>query len=225
MTLATAQALIDSGELDAFFLVADHLDRALAICGLEPQELGKVPHFTDWALVSVVLPGPEWILHWDAELHLAQPCNWIGPAIDLMERDPRILVANPGWGNTPDLRRHTCEEVGDFALGHGFSDQVFLARRSELACPIYNERTVARLRYPVAHLGYIFEARVDSYMRRHGRLRATYAQVTWVHNATMGMKYPLDPPRETLLYVRNRAIAALLPRVPRSLRPPALRDL
>ncbi len=220
-----AKALIDSGELDAFFLVADHLDRSLEICGLKRHELGKVPYFTDWALVSVALPGPDWILHWDAELHLAQPCNWIGPAIELMERDRRILVANPGWGNTPDLRRHTCEEIGGFALGYGFSDQVFLARRSELARPIYGERTLARLRYPVAHLGDIFEARLDSYMRRHGRLRATYAPVTWVHGATMGMKYPPRSSRETLLYIRNRTIASLLPRVPRFLRPQPLRYL
>lgn len=220
-----ARVLIASGELDAFFFVADHLDRALATCGLHRRELGKVPYFTDWALAAVVLPGPEWIVHWDAELRLVRPCDWITPSIALMEDDRRVLLANPSWGNDPDLRRHTCEQAGEFALGYGFSDQVFLARRSDLARPIYGQRTMARLRYPVAHLGYIFEARLDSYMRRNGRLRATYTPATWVHRSTMGVEYPARSLRETLLYARNRAIATLLPRLPRLLRPRTLRYL
>jgi hypothetical protein len=220
-----AEALIASGELDAFFFVADHLERGLATCGLEPQELGSVPYFTDWALAALVLPGPDWIVHWDAELRLAEPLDWIGPSLALMVRDRRVLVANPSWGNDADLARHTSERAGDFALGQGFSDQVFLGRRSELARPIYGERTIARLRYPVAHLGYIFEARLDSYMRRHGRLRATYVPATWVHHSTMGVEYPARSLRETVLYARNRAVAELLPRLPRLLRPRTLRYL
>jgi hypothetical protein len=220
-----AQVLIDAGELDTCFFVADHLDRGLATCGLKRHELGKVAYFTDWALAALVLPGPDWMLHWDAELRLREPCDWIGPSIELMERDRRVLVSNPSWGNAADLRRHTSERDGEFALGHGFSDQVFLARRTDLARPIYGERTMARLRYPVAHLGYIFEARLDSYMRRHSYLRATYTPATWVHHSTMGVEYPTRSVRETLLYARNRAVALVLPRVPRALRPRTLRYL
>jgi hypothetical protein len=220
-----AQRLIDAGELDACFFVGDHLERALAVCGLRARDLGSVPYFTDWALVAVTLPGPDWILHWDAELRLERPCDWISPSIELMERDARVLVANPSWGNDADLRRHTSEWSGDFALGHGFSDQVFLARRTDLARPIYSERTIARLRYPVAHLGYIFEARLDSYMRRHGRLRATCTRATWVHQSTMGVEYPARSLRETLLFARNRTVAVALARLPRPLRPRTLRNL
>jgi hypothetical protein len=220
-----AQALIDSGELDAFEFVSDHIERGLQVCGLERRDLGRVPYFTDWALAAIVLPGPDWFVHWDAELTLAQPMDWITPSVELMDTDPRVLVANPSWGDDEDLARHSSERAGDFALGHGFSDQVFLARRSDLAQPIYGERTIARLRYPVAHLGYIFEARLDSHMRRHARLRATYVPATWVHQSTMGVQYPRRSLRETLLYTRNRAVARLLPRLPRGLRPRSLRNL
>jgi hypothetical protein len=220
-----AQALVDAGELDIFEFVGDHLERGLEVCGLARRDLGRVPYFTDWALAALVLPGPDWLLHWDAELRLAQPIDWITPSIELMERDRRVLLANPAWGDDEDLSRHTSERVGGFALGHGFSDQVFLARRSDLARPIYGERTIARLRYPVAHLGYIFEARLDSYMRRHERLRATYEPATWVHDSTMGVKYPRRSVRETLAFARNRAVAGLLPRLPRGLRPRTLRNL
>jgi hypothetical protein len=149
---ARADALIAAGGLDAVFFVEDHLDDALARTGLTREDLGPVPYFTDWALVAACLPGPEWLLHWDAEVRLRAPLDWVTPAIALMERDARVLVANPNWPD-PTLDSHTLEEAGPFALGHGFSDQVFLARRSELARPIYRDRTLARLRYPVAHLG------------------------------------------------------------------------
>jgi hypothetical protein len=220
-----AQALVDAGEIDAAFYVEDHLATGLAAAGLRPAELGKVPYFTDWALAALVLPGPDWMLHWDAEASLAEPVDWITPSIELMEDDPRVLVANPSWGDDEDLLRHTSEQAGPFALGHGFSDQVFLVRRRELARPIYHDRTLADLRYPVAHLGRIFEARIDSHIRRRGRLRATYRPAVWRHNSQMGVAYPPRTLTETLLYARNRAVTVALTRLPRRLRPSTLRLL
>lgn len=222
---ARARALIDAGELDAVEFVADHAERGFAAAGLTPAELGEIAYFTDWALAALVLPGAGWMVHWDAELRLREPCDWIAPSIDLMKRDARIVTANPAWDNEADIARHTCAHVGSFALGHGFSDQVFLVRRRSLARPVYRDRTLARLRFPLAHLGDIFEARVDSHMRRQGLLRATYLPATYVHEIPIGAAYPRRSPRETLLFARNRAIANVLPRIPRALRPRTLRLL
>jgi hypothetical protein len=222
---ARAERLIAAGELDAVEFVADHLERGFAATGLSPGDLGEIPYFTDWALAAVVLPGSDWMVHWDAELRLREPCDWIGPSIELMERDRRVIAANPAWGDDADLARHTGEQAGPFALGHGFSDQVFLARRSQLAQPIYRDRTLARLRYPVAHLGDIFEARLDSHIRRRDLLRATYRPATYVHEIAIGAAYPRRSLRETLLYARNRAVAVTLPKIPRALRPRTLRLL
>ena len=221
---ALADALIAADGLDAVFFVEDHLDEALARTGLTRAELGPIAYFTDWALVAVCLPGPDWILHWDAEVRLRAPLDWISPALELMERDRRVLVANPNWPD-PTLDSHTLEEDGPFALGHGFSDQVFLARRSELARPIYHDRTLARLRYPVAHLGDIFEARVDSHLRRSGRLRATHREATYEHPVEMGVSYPRRSLRETARYARNRAISRGLAATPPALRPASLKCL
>ena len=221
---ARADALIAEGGLDAVFFVEDHLDDALARTGLTREDLGPVPYFTDWALVAACLPGPEWLLHWDAEVRLRAPLDWVTPAIALMERDARVLIANPNWPD-PTLDSHTLEEAGPFALGHGFSDQVFLARRSELARPIYRDRTLARLRYPVAHLGDIFEARIDSHLRRSGRLRATHREATYEHPVEMGMAYPRRSLGETARYARNRAVSRGLAAVPRALRPASLKCL
>jgi hypothetical protein len=217
--------LIEAGEIDELRFVADHLDAGLAAAELTRADLGEIPYFTDWALAALVLPGADWMVHWDPELRMEQPADWVTPSVELMERDRRVLTANPAWWDPADIARQTGERSGDFALGHGFSDQVFLVRRSEFARPIYRDRTLARLRYPVAHLGDIFEARVDSHMRRVGRLRATYLPAVYLHDVRIGAAYPARTPWQTALYARNRAISIVLPKLPRALRPRTLRLL
>jgi hypothetical protein len=217
-----ARCLVEAGELDAFFFVADHLDEALTRAGLTRADLEPIPYFSDFALVAVTLPGPDLVLVWDADTYLREPADWVTPAIELMRRDPRVLVANPNW-EVPNLRQFTFAHDGPFALGHGFSDQVFLVRRSELGRPIYNQRCVARWRYPLAHLGHIFEARLDAHLRHAGRLRATYRDAVYVHGEPMGGSYPPMTLRERLRGARNRAVVAVLRALP--WRPRHLRQL
>lgn len=220
-----AQRLIAAGELDELEFVSDHVEAGLAVAGLTWADLGEIPYFTDWALAAIALPGPDWMVHWDPELRMREPSDWISPSIALIESDPRVIAANPGWGDLDDLDRHTCERTGAFSLGHGFSDQVFLARRSTLAQPIYQDRTLARLRFPVAHLGDIFEARIDSHIRRRGLLRATYRPATYTHAVEIGAAYPRRSFGQTVRFARNRAITIALPKIPRALRPPTLKLL
>ncbi|MEA2157578.1 MAG: hypothetical protein QOE11_3718 [Solirubrobacteraceae bacterium] len=217
---ALARERIAAGELDHVDFVADHLDRALRLTGLTRAEIEPIAYFTDWAIVAATMPGPEWVLHWDAEVRMIVPVDWITPALELMRRDRRVMVANPYW-NVPTLEQTTWERDGEFALGHGFSDQVWLARRAELSRPIYHQRSLARLRYPMAHVGHIFEARVDAHLRHHGRLRATHVRATYRHPPNMGISYPPRTRAQTLRYVRNRLVTGgllIAPVKPRSLR-------
>jgi hypothetical protein len=218
------QALLDAGEIDELVFVADRLDGALTRTELTRPDLGAVPYFTDWALVAVTLPGPDWMVHLDADLRMARRADWITPSIALMESDRRVLSANPLWPGE-SWKAECVELAGDFALGHGFSDQVFLGRRSELGGPIYGDRSLASLRFPVAHLGHIFEARIDAHQRRHGRLRATYLPALWTHRSEMGVSYPHRSLRETAGYARNRAITRAIQLTPRRLRPRSLRTM
>jgi hypothetical protein len=210
---ASADTVIDAGELDTVYFVEDRLDKALERTGLTRADLGRIPYFSDFALVAVTLEGPDWILHCDAEVELRAPADWIVRSLELMARDARVLVANPTW-TAPTLERETIEWTDEFALGLGFSDQLFLARRSELARPIYGERCAARLRYPMAHVGHIFEARVDAYMRHHHRLRATYLGATYVHPENMGVSYPALTLGEKLRFARNLAVVRAIRAAP-----------
>jgi hypothetical protein len=204
-----ARALLESGEIDACHWVSDHLDGALKQVGMTRRDLGRIPHYSDWALVMHTLPGSEWVLHWDPDLLMVSRAEWVDTSIALMEADARVMVANPNWSG-PRPAHETLEECGDFALGYGFSDQVYLVRRADLAQPIYGCRCLASLRYPLAHIASTFEKRVDAYMRTHRRLRATHTQAMYVHAADEGASYPADTVREKAGHLRNRIVVKLL---------------
>jgi hypothetical protein len=203
-----ADILIERGEIDAYYFVADYLDQALEKTGLNYEDLGRVQHYTDCALVAVTLSKSPWLLYWDAEISLQKPVNWIDPAINLMKNEPFVFAANPNpdpnWVKD-SIKNGTLEIKDDFALGYGFSDQVFLVRSKESARPIYKEKCLASLRYPMAHIGSIFEKRVDAYMRTHRRLRAIHIPAKYIHQPdTCGLSYPPELSlKERIRKIRN----------------------
>jgi hypothetical protein len=220
-----AAELVASGELTGFELVRECLPGALARTGLRESELGATRHYVDSLLVAVTLPGAPWLVNWDADISLAEPADWISPSIDLMDRDAGILCANPDNFHHPAGLAGT-ERADGFALTPGFSDQLFLARRADLARPIYTERCVAALRCPIAHIGWSFEMRVDSYMRHHGLLRASELGSRYIHPPEMaGTSYPAPDLPARIRRMRNMALLAYLRNAPPRLRPACARDL
>jgi len=223
-----ASRLLDDGAIDEFHFVADHLDRALELADLRRDELEPLLHYSDGPLVAASLPGSPWMLYWDPEARLLESFDWIAPALELMREDPRVMIANPSWeapnaaGSRPGVERETIEEREGFALGDGFSDQVFLAARSELAAPVYRQRCISLISYPGAHKANVFEARLAAHMRHHGRLRATSLHATYVTDSSGGSSsYPPSGVLQRTRFVRNavalRALGAS-PWRPRCLR-------
>ena len=210
---ARAESLVGRGEIDAYFFVADHFEGALRTCGLTRAELGRIPHYSDCALVAVTLKGSPFLLYWDAEVHLDRRFNWVDPAVELMEADRRVFAANPtSWRGEVDWS--TFDHAGPFALGYGFSDAVFLGRRAELARPIPSDRCLISLRYPLSHIAPDFEQRVDAHMRRHRRLRATHPGVVYRHPESEGGGYPRPSLLEALGRARNYLIFRLAAKSP-----------
>jgi hypothetical protein len=208
---ARAESLVGRGEIDAYFFVADRLEGALRTCGLTWAELGRIPHYSDCALVAVTLEGSPYLLYWDAEVHLDRRFNWVDPAVQLMEADRRVFATNPtSWRGEVDWS--TFDHAGPFALGYGFSDAVFLGRRADFARPIYRDRCLISLRYPLSHIAADFEQRVDAHMRRHRRLRATHTGVVYRHPESEGSGYPTSTPGEALRHLRNHLIVRLAAR-------------
>lgn len=225
---AGAQRLADeriaAGELDAVFFVADHLDAALARTGLTRADLEPVPYFLDFALVAACLPGPDLMVVNDADVRMEVPFDWVTPSLELMARDPRVMIANPNWEDAT-LEAFTVERNGPFALGPGFSDQLYLGRRSELGGPIYAQRCLATLRYPLSHVARIYEARIDAHLRHHGRLRATHTGARYLHPVAMGTSWPAQSPSQRTRGLAHRVAFAALVRTPPRLRARHLRQL
>ena len=125
---ARAETLVLNGEIDAWYEVAEHLPRALEATGLRVGDLGRIPHYTDCALVAVTLAGSPWLLYWDGDVRLESPTAWIEEAIQVMESEPRILVASPAWvpepcpgqdSNPPIKLAEIDEHFGGAHLGEG----------------------------------------------------------------------------------------------------------
>jgi hypothetical protein len=210
--LRRGQRLLDQGTIDELHFVADHLERALQMTGLRQRSLEPLLHYSDGPLVAASLPGSPWFLYWDPEARLSEPCDWIAPALELMRKDKRVIAANPSWeaadasGRRPGVEREAIATCSGFALGHGFSDQVFLGARSSFAAPIYGQRCIARLVYPAAHKAHVFEARVGAHMRHHERLRATSLSCSYATESPAGQSsYPPHGLLETVRYARNAA--------------------
>jgi hypothetical protein len=180
--------LVEDSRVTRVSFVADNLMRALRATGLTEHHLRRAPHYTDYALVAVTLDGPDWLLYWDADASLTRSADWLSPTLAAINRDETLVVGNPRFLPEGLPEREALRIDGLFAIGYGFSDQVFLARRSDLARPIYRKFAPASWRYPMANIEPVFEQRIDAWMRRTGRLRATYLPVTYLH-ADLGQGY------------------------------------
>jgi hypothetical protein len=206
-----AKQLVAMGEIDRFVFVSDYIDQALDKTCLTHADLGNVANYTNWALVGVCIAQSSWFVIWDSEISLAEPINWIDPSIEFLTENNRVLVASPspdpGWLRG-SIKNKTATLSGNFALSYGFSDQVFLARTDQFARPIYGEKCLASLRYPLAHLGSVFEERVDAYMRNRRLYRAIYTPAVYHHpEETIGLGYPKDMSKvEYLKLKRNQYI-------------------
>jgi hypothetical protein len=188
-----AQELIGSGSgVSRVEFVSDHIDGALRACHLNQRHLAKIPYFTNCALVAVSLNGPRWLCYWDADCTVREPMDWITPVTDAMDDDRRIAIGNPNNWHPGLAEREALELRGDIAIGYGFSDQAFLARRSDLAADIYRRvwRSPASWRYPMIETAAIFECRIDAWMRTSARTRATYLPAVYVHPPVGGENYP-----------------------------------
>lgn len=177
-----AEAALRRGECDEYIFIEDYLDVALEVCGLTRRDLGAVAHYVDHHLVKAAYGEAEYLVVTTEDIELAGPFDWISTGIEALSRDTTNFACNPDWAAYPGAAAREALRYDDpFYIGFGFSDQCFLALRSNLAKPIYKEWNRASDRYPMSAVGRIFEARIDAYMRNHGLLRLTDSRVAYYH--------------------------------------------
>lgn len=207
-----ALKLRGAGEIDEFVFVEELIASALKKLGLSQKALDPLPFYSNWALVALILPGSDYMVHWDAEVRLTDSIDWISPSLQLMRENRRIATTNPLWKNGEDAPEFR-ERAGEFSFSYGFSDQLYLLDRREFARPIYHYWVPISCRFPVSHIAPYFEQWVDSYIRVTKRYRATFMKAHYVHTTEEGAAYPRNF-ESRLRFLRNRIFVKVIRSVP-----------
>ena len=181
---ARAEELVRTGEISAYAFVADLLPAALHSARLSARALRRRPYLLDYGLVMPHVVGTRWLLGWDAETRLPVPTDWVSPSLDLLAEHPRVFHVSLGWTvgpGEPGPLGEAVDHLGDYALGWGFSDQLFLVRRADLVGPIWRSFAPAAAVRHAPH-PYTFEYRVEAHQRSVRRHRATLTTARYVTN-------------------------------------------
>ena len=192
--LESAKKRVDEGILTRAVLAEEIAESVLSSFGLKREDFqpgSDADQYegvnADWIYYNALGPlsaiyaaKSDYLLYLTGDVRLDQPLDWIERAIRLMEKEPRYKVANPVWNGKVDeaKRESMCRKKGFFVSDKGFSDQLFLVRRSDFAAPIYGEVREDAAYFP---RGDVFEKRVFSAMRNRGWLRLTYGRGSYTH--------------------------------------------
>jgi len=176
-----AERAIERGWLTHYVVVAEHAGAALDFFNIRRESFGAGYYYSIAELASIFLCQSEFLLHYSGDSLPAAASDWVPRAVHLMSQDLRVKVCNLDWQADHHDARNAAGETDDFFLGHGgFSDQCYLVRAADFRQRIYNEAHPDSARYP-RYGGELFEKRVDSWMRNHGHLRATFKRAHYVH--------------------------------------------
>ena len=176
-----AQRAVANGSLTECVVVEEQAPQALESLGLTREALGAGYVYSSAELVGIHRCRTEFLLHFAGDAIPAAPCEWIPAALALFAQDSRVKVANLAWGEgAVEARAEASEEMPDWYLGPGFSDQCYLVRAADFRAPIYSESHPDSQRYP-RYAGELFEKRLDAWLRNHDYLRATYKHGHYRH--------------------------------------------
>ena len=85
--LQQAERLVAAGVIDQAVLM-DHAESALQHFGLTAAALGRGYVYSISELVSLSLAQSEYVLHFAGDSLLAEPCEWLTPSLELLEKRP-----------------------------------------------------------------------------------------------------------------------------------------
>lgn len=166
--------------IDKYYFVDDYIEEVLEHFSLTRDSFQEAYYVSSSELVGIYLCKTEFLLYFKGDSHLyINSDNWIKEGIKLLQERPDILVSNPSWnGMFNQAESESFDEIENFFLGYGFSDQCFLVRTNDFKKQIYNETHASSERYP---RGNPFEAMVNSYMRNHELKRITHKNDSYLH--------------------------------------------
>lgn len=181
-----ADLLVSKGLIHEYGVVADFAHEALSFFGIDPDSFDGGYHYSIAELVGLYQCNTPYLLHFAGDtLPLGGlPERWIDTLLSGLEKHPDWLVANLLWNERlHEAKREAACFSGasdEWAVGYGFSDQMYLVRTSDFKAPIYGLFHAAGVRYP-RYGGNLFEKRVDAFMRTNLRVRGTWLSGSYLH--------------------------------------------
>jgi hypothetical protein len=158
--------------------VAD--EKVLEFFGLKKSDFNEWQYYNALAPLSAIYHcKTEYLLYLTGDVYLKKPVDWIEKAIRFMEKKG-AKVANLTWNdNYKEAKRESRRSTWNFYVAdQGFSDQMFLVKRSDFAAPIYGEIRSDSNHFP---RGDVFEKRVFSFMKNRGWERITFRRGSYTH--------------------------------------------
>jgi hypothetical protein len=136
-----AEKLVHSGVIDEFAYVSEHAEQTLNSFGCSRDSFAGGYYYSVAEMVGIYLCMTDYLLHFSSDTIMANRAEWIGPAIEKMEENDGIIVANPTWNDK--FHRAKEESIAEdevFYVGNGFSDQCYLIAPARFRSTIYNEK-------------------------------------------------------------------------------------
>ena len=212
-----ARSRVSDGSISRVMRVDELLPPAIASTRIPARLLRHHGYFLDYGLAMAFAGESAYVLGWDAEVRLEAPHCWLVDALELLHRDDRVFSAAPRWParEFDTLDHETWAHEGPWALNYGFTDQLFLVRRSELQRPIYRKiAPAAYCRHP--EHPWTFETRLEAYQRSSARYRATHRHARYTHNDTIPVlsRDGLETKRDRLQRLVLAGVGRRLERLP-----------
>lgn len=187
---AAAQARIDDGTLTRYVVAEEiasemllffQLDKTDFLQSADPGILPEWIYYNALGPLSAIYSAKgDYLLYLTGDVRLDRPFDWISSSLKAMDKDSKYKVANPIWNERWDeAKRESYRKTWNFYLAkQGFSDQMFLVKRSDFLGPIYGEIRPDSFHFP---RGGVFEKRVFSYMKNQGWERIIYRHGSYTH--------------------------------------------
>ncbi|CAM3513553.1 hypothetical protein [Flavobacterium chungbukense] len=172
---------IKEGIIDNYFVVDDSKSAVLNHFELNAESFGAGYYYSIAELTGIYQCETDYLMHFSGDsFPVNNNTNWIKEAINIMNNNSNIIVANPTWNyKFKEAENESFEQIENFYSGYGFSDQAYLIRKQDFIEKIYNEKNKESERYP-KYGGELFEKKVDSFMRNHQKLRITNKNCTYI---------------------------------------------
>jgi hypothetical protein len=94
-----AEKLLSQGIITMIADVEEHADEALRFFECDRSSFDGGYYYSIAELVAICLCTTDYLLHFSSDSIMWNDDEWIDAAVDMMENDRRIVVANPTWNN------------------------------------------------------------------------------------------------------------------------------